>query len=86
MSKSNIINLAEKRDALAELEKARAAILAGNVDGWGFYSVHNGLETLRLGGVLRHDSRGAMRAILRLSATQAREDDPPLFQASQMQW
>lgn len=73
MKNVQVINLGETRQLLAELDKARSAILAGHLAGFhaGFQRT-SGEETLYLGGVYQRDPTSAVKGILKAAAAEAR--------------
>lgn len=85
MKTTNVVSLGRVRDLLAEVDRMRAAILSGDMEG--FYAVVKHRKTperVYIGGSFKETPQAATRAILRVSAARARtEDEPPLFQVSQ---
>lgn len=86
LKNTNIVSLGRVRELLAEIDRARAAILSGEIEG--IYAVFRHAragETIYLAGVFKQDTRAATKAMLKLSAHRARtEDEPPLFQQSSL--
>lgn len=83
MKNTKIVHLGAVRDALAVLEKLRAAVIAGEITAFHAALQHaNGDETVYLGGVYRNDPEAALKSALRASAVRAlMEDDPPPIRA-----
>jgi hypothetical protein len=82
---SNVVNLGQVRNLLAEWDKVREHIIAGDIAGWAATIRNNsGRETVYLGGVFRNDSRLTLSAALRMSTARVmEEDEPPAFANSQ---
>lgn len=79
MNKSNVVWMGAVRDLLAELDKLRADVLAGNARGWGgTVQYADGREVVYLGGTFKESSEDRVRAMLKVSATRMRLEDPPL--------
>lgn len=82
--KSKIVQLGAVRNLLAEWEKVRSHIAAGEINGWSI-TIRDGLdeETIYLGGTYKEDPQAALKAALRMSAARVlTEDDPPKFGTS----
>lgn len=78
METTNVVNLGQVRNLLAEWEKVREHIVAGSIEGWAAtIRSKAGVETVYLGGVYREDSQLALSAGLRLSAARMMEEDEP---------
>jgi len=76
MKSNNVVYMGAVRDLLAELDKLRADVLAGAVQGWGGSVLYaDGHEVVYLGGTFKEDSASRARAMLRVSAARARQDD-----------
>lgn len=89
MKNVQVINLGETRELLAELDKARSAILAGHTAG--FYAGRissTGEEEVFLGGVFRENATAAVKSMLKAAAADARArrspEDHPTFLQSMM--
>lgn len=76
MQTKNVIYMGAVRDLLSELDKLRADILAGEIEGWGgSVKFADGREVVYLGGTFKGDSESRARAMLRVSAMRAMRDD-----------
>lgn len=86
MKTTNIVHLGSVREALAELERARLAILAGAQDGFHIAVRCDGVETIFLGGMFLKDQGAATRAVLKASAARmlAEDDPPPMLRSSRL--
>lgn len=76
--KTNVIQMGAVRDLLAELDKLRSDVLAGEVLGWGgsvFYA--DGREVAYLGGSFRHNAKDQARAMLKVSVLRVLREGPP---------
>jgi hypothetical protein len=76
MQTSNVVYMREVRDLLAELDKLRADVLAGEAKGWGgsvFYA--DGREVVYIGGAFKDNAQDRARAMLKVSALRARRED-----------
>lgn len=75
MKSNNVVYMGAVRDLLVELDKLRADVLAGEVQGWGGSVLYaDGREVCYLGGTFKEDSASRARAMLRVSAIRARQD------------
>lgn len=86
MNNTNVINLGETRELLAEWNEVRVAILAGRVTGF-----HAGVETpvgttVYLAGTYQDDPMQAVRSLLKAAAdtTKRVASCMPQFRASRM--
>lgn len=90
MKNVQVINLGETRELLAELDRTRAAILAGHLAG--FYAGRlstTGEGKLFLGGVFRDNPSAAVKSMLKAAAADARtrslpEEENPAFLQTMM--
>jgi hypothetical protein len=79
MNKSNVVWMGAVRDLLSELDRLRSEVLAGNVQGWGgTVKFSDGREVVYLGGTYKESSEDRVRAMLKVSATRMKLEDPPL--------
>jgi hypothetical protein len=79
--RTNVIEMRAVRDLLAELDKLRSDILAGDVQGWGGVVKHaDGQEVVYIGGTFKTSAADRARAMLKVSAVVMREDNylPPV--------
>ena len=83
---TKVVNLGRVRELLPQWETVKAAILAGKTQGFSVTLIDDeGRDTVYIGGVYREDSRKALRAAMQQSAARTLlEDEPPLFQASNL--
>lgn len=78
-----VVKLGMVRDLLAEWEKVRRHILAGETAGFhSMFCDSDGQETLFLGGVYKEDPEKALKATLKVSAARVLDEDEPLSQVS----
>lgn len=69
MRTTNVVYMPAVRDLLVELDKLRADILAGEIEGWGgSVKYADGREVVYLGGTFKRDSAERARAMLKVSA------------------
>lgn len=79
MRAANVVYMATVRDLLAELEKLKKDVLAGEVLGWGgSVKYADGREVPYIGGTFRNSAEDQARAMLRVSALRVLSEDPPL--------
>jgi hypothetical protein len=79
MNKTNVVYMGVVRELLAELDKLRADVLAGQAKGWGGTVMYaDGREVVYIGGTFKESSEDQVRAMLKVSATRMRLEDPPL--------
>lgn len=84
MQANNVVYMGTVRDLLAELDKLRADILAGEIEGWGgSVKYADGREVTYLGGTFRGNSAERAKAMLKVSAVRVQHEDgtipPPPF-------
>lgn len=84
MKNSKIVDLGMVRDALAEVDKLRSALISGKVTGFHAALEHpDGTQTVYLGGVYRNKPEAALKAAMRASAARMMAaDDPPSLRAA----
>jgi hypothetical protein len=75
---TKVVQLGRVRDLLAEWEKVRQGILAGQVDGFHTALRRGERETIYMGGVFLEDSEAAARAALKASISRMLAEDRPL--------
>jgi hypothetical protein len=75
---TRVIQLGRVRSLLAEWEKVRQGILAGQIDGFHTALRRGERETIYMGGVYQEDSEAAARAALKASISRMLCEDPPL--------
>jgi hypothetical protein len=79
MKNTNVVWMGAVRELLAELDKLRSDVLAGGVQGWGgTVKYSDGREVVYLGGTFQESPEDRVRAMLKVSATRMRLEDPPL--------
>jgi hypothetical protein len=79
MLKTKVVYMAAVKDLLAELEKLRLDILAGEVQGWGgTVQFTDGQEVVYIGGTFRTNAEDRARCMLKVSAVRTIREDPPL--------
>lgn len=79
MTKTKVVYMADVRDLLVELDKLRADVLAGEVQGWGgTVKFADGREVAYIGGTFKHSTADQARAMLKVSAVRMMREDPPL--------
>lgn len=77
--KSNVVQMGTVRELLAQIDRLRAEVLAGDVSGWGGSVLFaDGRETVYIGGNFRENAEAQARSMLKVSALRVmREDTPP---------
>lgn len=76
---NNVVYMGAVRDLLAELDKLRANVLAGDIQGWGgVVKYADGREVAYLGGTFTTSSTDRARAMLKVSAARMLAEDEPL--------
>lgn len=76
MKTKSVIFMGAVRELLSELDKLRADVLSGQIEGWGGSVTYaDGREVIYLGGSFREDSASSARAMLRVSAERALRDN-----------
>lgn len=78
MKHTRVVQLGKVRDLLAEWEKVRHGILAGEVDGFHTALRRGKRETVYIGGVFKEDSEAVTRIILKASVARMLAEDQPL--------
>jgi hypothetical protein len=83
MNNTNIRDLGQVRDVLAEWEKVRQQLIAGTVVGFHAALIEpSGDETIYIGGIYKGHPEAAARAALRASmARMLKDEDVDLFQS-----
>jgi hypothetical protein len=76
--RSKVVYMAAVKDLLAELEKLRADVLAGDALGWGGTVKFRDREVVYLGGTFKDSLEDQTRAMLKVSAARMLQEDPPL--------
>jgi hypothetical protein len=83
MKNAKVVLLGPIRELLAEWDRVRDGILAGQVKGWATTLMDESEgETVFLGGIYKTDPEKATRAALRQSAARMLLEDPPLKSVS----
>lgn len=81
MEKTNVVEMATIRELLGELDKIRADILKGDIQGWGgVVRRTDGKDVVYIGGSFKTSSADRTRAMLRVSAVLAMKEDIRLLQ------
>jgi hypothetical protein len=76
MKRTNVVQMSVVRDLLIELDKLRADVLAGDIQGWGGVVRHSdGRDVIYVGGSFRTSATDRARAMLRVSAALAVKED-----------
>jgi hypothetical protein len=79
MIKTKVVYMAAVKDLLAEWEKIRRDILAGEVQGWGgSIKFTDGEEVVYIGGTFRTNAADRARCMLKVSAVRATREGQPL--------
>jgi hypothetical protein len=79
MKETKVVYMAAVKDLLAELEKLRLDVLAGEVQGWGgTVKFTDGREVAYIGGTFKSSTADQARAMLKVSALRMKTEDPPL--------
>jgi hypothetical protein len=78
MKETKVVYMAAVKDLLAELEKLRLDVLAGEVQGWGgTVKFTDGREVAYIGGTFKHSTADQARAMLKVSALRTMMEDTP---------